>query len=179
MKKVLPVLFLISFLAVLVMPQIASAQGPSACCKLGRDINWTSGKMGTVECTVANPCTFKEGIAVGEAIGAGECGVTAVITAACAPSGSPKTQAASCLTDEWGMICLLNTLYGISDWIFVVLIALAVLFVIMGAFQMITAAGSPEKVSSGRQYILYAAIGLAVALLARAIPAIVRTIAGA
>ena len=91
----------------------------------------------------------------------------------------------NCVTDcvytinDCGICCLLNTLYGISDWIFVVLIALAVLFVIMGAFQMITAAGSPEKVSSGRQYILYAAIGLAVALLARAIPAIVRTIAGA
>jgi len=39
-------------------------------------------------------------------------------------------------------------------------------------------AGSPEKVSSGRQYIMYAAIGLIVGLLAKAIPSLVRMIAG-
>ena len=177
MKKILPILFLISFLAVLVIPQIASAQGPGSCCELGRDIQWTS-KLGTVNCTADNPCTLSKGIAVGEAIGAGECGEVAAITAACLPGGAPLTQNASCITDKWGMICLLNTLYGISDWVFVILLSLAVLFVTMGAFQMVTASGNPEKVTSGRQYVLYAAIGLAVALLARAIPAIVRTISG-
>jgi len=78
-----------------------------------------------------------------------------------------------------GICCLLNTLYGITDWVFVVLIALSGIFVVLGAFSILTAAGSPDKVTSGRNYVLYAAIGLAVAFLARAIPAIVKMIVGA
>lgn len=74
---------------------------------------------------------------------------------------------------------LLNALYGITDWIFVVLIALAGIFVIMGAMNILTSGGDPSKVSSGRQYIMYAMIGLLLAFLARAIPGIVRLIVGA
>ena len=78
-----------------------------------------------------------------------------------------------------GICCLLNALYGITDWIFVVLIALAGIFVILGAMNILTSGGDPSKVSSGRQYIMYAMIGLLLAFLARAIPGIVRLIVGA
>ena len=77
-----------------------------------------------------------------------------------------------------GICCLLQTLYKITDWIFVILISLAGLFVVIGAMTLLMSAGSPEKVSSGRQYIMYAAIGLIVGLLAKAIPSLVRMIAG-
>ncbi len=77
-----------------------------------------------------------------------------------------------------GMCCLLNTLYNVTDWIFVILVGLAGIFVILGAMTLIMAAGSPEKVTSGRNYILYAAIGLLVAFLAKAIPGVVKLIAG-
>jgi len=43
---------------------------------------------------------------------------------------------------------------------------LAVIMVLVGAFQFITSAGDPEKVSKARKTIMYAAIGLAVALIA-------------
>ena len=76
------------------------------------------------------------------------------------------------------MFCVMNTLYSITDWIFVILVALAGIFVIIGAFTLLTAAGSPEKVTSGRNYILYAAIGLIVGLLAKAIPSLVRMVSG-
>jgi hypothetical protein len=79
---------------------------------------------------------------------------------------------------EHGMCCLLNTLYNVTDWIFVILVGLASIFVILGAMTLIMAAGSPEKVSSGRNYIMYAAIGLLVAFLAKAIPGVVKLIAG-
>jgi len=38
--------------------------------------------------------------------------------------------------------------------------------------------GVPEKVTSGRNYILYAAIGLVVGLLSKALPALVKLISG-
>jgi hypothetical protein len=73
-----------------------------------------------------------------------------------------------------GVCCLLNTIYGVTDVIFVILIGLAAIFVIIGAMMLMTAAGAPERVVTGRNYIMYAAIGLAVAFLAKAVPTIVR-----
>ena len=69
--------------------------------------------------------------------------------------------------------CILNTLYNVTDWVFVVLVAVAAIFVIIGALTILTSAGVPEKVTSGRNYIMYAAIGLVVAFLAKAVPSIV------
>ena len=81
--------------------------------------------------------------------------------------------------EENGMCCLLNTLYNITDWIFLVLVALAGIFVIIGAMTLLMAAGDPTKVSSGRSYILFAMMGLLVAFLAKAVPNIVKMIMGA
>ncbi|MDD2697068.1 MAG: hypothetical protein PHE52_02840, partial [Candidatus Pacebacteria bacterium] len=78
-----------------------------------------------------------------------------------------------------GICCLLNALYSVTDWIFVVLIALAGIFIVMGAMNIIMSGGDPSKVSSGRQYIMYAMIGLLLGFLTRAIPGIVRLIVGA
>ncbi|MCP6718302.1 MAG: hypothetical protein KJI70_02050 [Patescibacteria group bacterium] len=80
--------------------------------------------------------------------------------------------------DAWGMCCLLNTVYTVVDWIFFGLIAVVSLFTILGAFDILTAAGDPEKVKKGRERIMYAMIGLAVALLSRAVPSIVVAIVG-
>lgn len=43
---------------------------------------------------------------------------------------------------------------------------LSVIMVLVGAFQLMTSSGDPEKVSKGRKTIMYAAIGLAIALVA-------------
>ena len=79
---------------------------------------------------------------------------------------------------DCGMCCLLNTLYNATDWIFFALIAIAGILVILGAMNMIMSQGDPEKVNTGRNYVVYAAIGLAVGLLARAIPNIAMMIVG-
>ena len=81
------------------------------------------------------------------------------------------------VTDH-GMCCLMNTLYNITDWIYDILVALVAIFVILGAFTILTAAGAPEKITSGRNYILYAAIGLLVAFLAKAVPGVVKMVSG-
>lgn len=43
---------------------------------------------------------------------------------------------------------------------------LCVIMVLVGAFQMMSAGGDPEKFSNGRRTLMYAAIGFVVALLA-------------
>ena len=83
-------------------------------------------------------------------------------------------------TPTWtcGACCLLDTIFTVTDWIFYIALAVAIIFIVLGAFTIITAGGSPEKVTSGRNYILYAVVGLIVGLAARALPAIARAIIG-
>jgi hypothetical protein len=52
---------------------------------------------------------------------------------------------------------------------------LATIMVLVGAFQLITSSGDPEKVSQGKKTITYAAIGLVVALIAGGIVSIIQS----
>ncbi len=81
--------------------------------------------------------------------------------------------------DICGLCCLLGTINYAVNWIFTFMIALTIIFVLLGAYNILTAAGSDEKITKGKNYIMFAAIGLALALMARAVPAIVKYIAGA
>ncbi len=81
--------------------------------------------------------------------------------------------------EDYGMCCLINAIYNVTDWIFTILVVIVMLFVLLGAYNIITAGGSAEKVTAGRSYIMYAAIGLGVALLAKAVPSIVKLVIGA
>lgn len=79
-------------------------------------------------------------------------------------------------TKDCPMCCMMDTIYTVTDWIFAGITALVVIFVLIGAFNLLTGAGNVEKVKTGRDYIIYASIGMLVALLAKAIPAIVKAI---
>jgi len=79
-------------------------------------------------------------------------------------------------TGNCGMCCLLNSIYVVTDWVFVILIAISTLMIIYGAVLFTTSSGDPEKTGKARQLILFAAVGLAVAFFAKGVPAIVRII---
>jgi phosphoglycerol transferase MdoB-like AlkP superfamily enzyme len=66
----------------------------------------------------------------------------------------------------------------ITNWLFSILLVVAVIFIIIAAFQFITAGGDPTKVASARNWVLYALIGVAVALLARGLVTFVSRILG-
>ncbi len=137
LKKILSVLVLTSFLAVLAIPvMVSAANGPATECTLGHDVT--------------------------------------DIDAVCVENATVNETA----TSLWGMCCLLDAIYTVTDWIFTVLIAVVGLMVLFGAFTLLTAAGAPEKVSSGRNYIIYAMVGMIVALFAKAIPSIVKAMLG-
>jgi hypothetical protein len=77
-----------------------------------------------------------------------------------------------------GPCCILDTIYTVTDWFFYIVLAFAIIFIIFGAFNIMTAGGSPEKVKVGRDFILYAIIGLLVGLIAKSMPYIARAIIG-
>ncbi len=100
-----------------------------------------------------------------------------------APAGSRFTANTTCdLTvdnqENCGFCCMMNVIYKVTTWLFYILMLLVTVFIIYGGFIIITASGDPEKAGKGRQILTYAIIGLAIALLARVIPSLVRFIIG-
>ncbi|MDO8524562.1 MAG: pilin [bacterium] len=77
-----------------------------------------------------------------------------------------------------GTCCLLNTIYTVTNWIFYIITLIAVLMIIYGGFVYITAAGDPAKATTAKSILTFAIIGLAIALLAKLIPSLVRFILG-
>lgn len=80
------------------------------------------------------------------------------------------------ISDICGVVDLIKR---IARVLLLALVLLAVIFVIMAAFKYLTAGGDSEKVSKANQQILYAAIAVAVGLLATAVPRVVAYFLGA
>jgi hypothetical protein len=103
---------------------------------------------------------------------------TCTLTRDLSDINSACTDGAVVSISDYGMCCMVNTIYSITDWIFYILMAFVGIMIIVGAFSIITAGGSPDKVTAGRNYILYAVIGMVVAFFARAIPSMVKVLVG-
>ena len=72
--------------------------------------------------------------------------------------------------DVWTIITnITNLVYGL-------LLAVAVLFVIIAGFQYLTAGGDPEKLKTARDKIMYAAIAVLVGVAATGIVNIVKAL---
>ena len=83
------------------------------------------------------------------------------------------------ITKDWGIVCMLDAVYSVTDWIFYGLLALVSVFTVYGGFTIVTAGSDPEKVEQGRSFVVYATVGLVVAFLSRVIPSIAEGIVGA
>ena len=80
------------------------------------------------------------------------------------------------ITSLQGVLQMLCTVFA---WAFYFLIVLAVIFIIIAGFKYLTAAGDPEKVKSAGTMLIYTAVAIGVALLARAVPLIIGSFLGA
>lgn len=55
----------------------------------------------------------------------------------------------------------------IADWLFRFLLIAAVIMIVVAGFLFVTAGGKPEQITKARNIIIYALIGVVVAVLAR------------
>ena len=74
---------------------------------------------------------------------------------------------------------LMTALNSLTDWLFTILLIVAVIFLMIAAFTFITASGDPEKVGKARNFVLWALIGVAVGVAAKALVTFVQMIMGA
>jgi hypothetical protein len=98
------------------------------------------------------------------AIAAIELWVTEVAFAQIGAGGTGLT-----LTNPFGASCndLNCPINNIIDFVFYISLPLVTIMVLWGGIQMATAAGNPEKFSTGKKTLLYAAVGFVVVLLAK------------
>jgi len=73
---------------------------------------------------------------------------------------------------------LLDLVDVATNWIFAIFTVLTIIFVLLAAFQFVTAGGDAEKVGEARQKLIWAAVGIIVALASKGLVPVVRSIVG-
>jgi hypothetical protein len=71
---------------------------------------------------------------------------------------------------HWEMFCLLNTIFSVTKVIFTIIIAVVSILLLYGAFLIVTSSGEPEKYKKGQNSLIFALIGLVLALLSKFLP---------
>lgn len=74
---------------------------------------------------------------------------------------------------------VIELLCTVASWFFTILVVVAIIFILAAAFNYLTARGDAEKVGAANQALIYSAVAVAVAVLARAIPLVVASFLGA
>lgn len=72
--------------------------------------------------------------------------------------------------------CLIDRVLTVGDYIFVAILVVAILLILIAAWGFLTAAGNPDKVTSARNTLIYAMIGVAVAFLAKVLVRVIAAI---
>jgi len=186
MKKILSIIIvgvvLLSITGGTIFAQTGPPQTLKEYCELGSNVTIKSGKLngavtnGCVKVGTANAssdyvCSTVTGAGV-----AAPCVFQAVGTDLTACTVGKVGQDAN--IDSWGMVCLINTVNSVTNWLFYLLIIAVVLMGVIGGALYMTSAGDAEKAGKGKSIITYAIIGLVLALVARLVPSVVRMIVG-
>jgi len=67
-----------------------------------------------------------------------------------------------------------GVLLTVVQWVYTILFIVAVLFILLAAYNFVMSKGDPEKVGNAKKQLLYAVIGIAVGLLSYLVVALVR-----
>jgi len=73
---------------------------------------------------------------------------------------------------------VMQILDRIVDWLFTILLIIAVIWLILAAYYFVTAQGDPDRISKARNMVLYALIGVLVAFAARGLVLLIERIVG-
>jgi len=177
MKKIIATTIFGFFVVVLLLPAIASAQPQklNECCAIKAKVT-----IGGLTKTGDGICVIgpANGLCVIDDTTIDITGTERTIDMpeTCNPVGS--TDIVSLAYKDWGLMCIVNSVYNVTNWIFYLLMIIVVVMVVIGGATYMLAAGNPERAKKGRSIIIYGIIGLVIALLARLIPSLVKVIVG-
>ena len=67
---------------------------------------------------------------------------------------------------------------GIVGWVYKIALIVAPLMIILGGFYLVTAAGDPERVNTGKKIITWTIVGIVVVLLATSVKVVIESLLG-
>jgi hypothetical protein len=152
-------LTLLLFLPLFIYAQPIS--GPKDCCKLRTRVDL--GSHGSCD---------KDKIVASNENSAQDCGVE--YSSADFPGVHYQYTINICTTGPiWPMFCFADAIQFTTNWIFYILTIIVTLMAIYGGFNIVTSAGDPKKMETGRKILTFALIGLVVALIAKFLPYVI------
>ena len=80
------------------------------------------------------------------------------------------------LQNPLGTSDFITVLNNVINYMIYIAIPLCTIYVLIGAYKLVTSSGDPEKTKSGRNTILYAAGGFAVVLIAKGVAGFIRAL---
>jgi hypothetical protein len=160
MSKKTLIFLLTVFIFLMSFSFIFAQDEPAKCCKIKRTFTLKSDQFKKDQCAAE---TEKDGKVCG-----------------CTGTTPTADNSIRCVGEGglWTIVCALSTIYYVTDWIFYLSTITVGLMIIIGAFLIITSAGDAKKWQKGKDVILYAIIGLVVALLSKFFPSIVKFFLG-
>ena len=88
----------------------------------------------------------------------------------------PVLALAQTAVPEAPTVDVILSLQNIINWLFGILLIVAVIFLLIAAYYFVSSQGDPEKVKTARNFVLYTLIGVAVAVAARGLVALIQVI---
>lgn len=73
---------------------------------------------------------------------------------------------------------LLSIIDTVTNWVFAVFTVLTLIFVLLAAFQFVTAGGDAVKVGEARQKLIWASVGVIIALASKGLVPVIKNIVG-
>lgn len=73
---------------------------------------------------------------------------------------------------------IIGIIDNIARWFFWIIMSISVVVILLAALQFFTANGDPGAIMSARQKLVYAAIGIIVAVMSFVLPAIIASLVG-
>lgn len=71
---------------------------------------------------------------------------------------------------------VIEVLNNIVNWLFAILLVVAVIYLIIAGYYFVTSQGEPDKMSKARNMVLYALIGVLVAFVSKGLIELVRRV---
>lgn len=79
-------------------------------------------------------------------------------------------------TPVWGMVCLMDSVYTVTDFVFWLALSLSIIMGIVSGFYFFTSAGEPYKIERARSVLTWVIVGTVVAVAAKLITALIISI---
>lgn len=136
--------------------------------------------VGTGAYAAGGPCDGMKGTDVNNTAGANRPYECAACLGTALSEGKTQKQAIDLCKDtsEYNVQSIWLWVYRIINWVLIAVGIIAVVFIIIGGIRYATSSGDSDKVKSAKNTILYALIGLVIAILANVIVQIVFQVTG-